>query len=161
MKKGTSKEDYIFKRAELRDRLQDLEFVRLPVDEKAKILGVSRNCCDKYLKELEQTGEYEEILKNARKKYAREFLEVDAAMFQQAKGGNVEAAKTVYQKYEGWSPKQTNENINRNPEVEGLSDEELLKKALEMADKEALAKALAQKQGEIRPEVVEDKAVGE
>jgi hypothetical protein len=51
-----------------------------------------------------------DALELRRKKYNPEIAKVDLALMKKAAGGNVAAAKLIYQRFEGWSEKQIREH---------------------------------------------------
>lgn len=133
MQKGVSKIDYEIKRAELFSCLEDIDFVRLTNVEKAKVIGVSDDTIRKYLKEI-TPEKWEEIVEATGKKFAKDELEIRASIIAEAKGGSVEHQKLALQYIKGWSPKQTNENINRDV-FSDMTPDEKLAKAKEIASK--------------------------
>lgn len=132
------------KRKEFFEKMGDPAFIILTDDEKGKIIGVTGMTMFRWRQQL-TAEDWERISKLRDGMLVRETLEVDSAVINKAKAGDIEAAKLYYQKLTGWSPKQTNENINKNAELEGMSEEELLMKSLDGIPAEVLAKVLSKK----------------
>ncbi len=61
--------------------------------------------------DLDELAEIEDrALKQRRKFYAKRINETDLALFQQARAGNLDAIKMVYQRFEKWSEKNVIEH---------------------------------------------------
>lgn len=84
------------------------EFDSKTQDEIAQLLGVSPRTIYEWKKKADWPA-----IKDARRKlYSHQILKIDAAMIKAAEGGDVNAAKVCYERFDGWVP--TTANINRN-----------------------------------------------
>lgn len=83
---------------------------------------------------------YNEALTLRRQKYAASIILVDKGLFKRAAAGDPQAAKLIYQRFEGWSPKSIEEHT-------GKDGEDLLKNftPLERAARVASLLAIAQR----------------
>lgn len=122
--------------------------------EQAKELGVSRVTIWNW-KKAESPHFWEMVKAAYRQNSHQEIVKIDRAMFKAAQSGDVGAAKLVYERIEGWSPKQINENLNRSGDLKEKTDIELLKETLRGASPELLMEVLAEKRVPEAPKVVE------
>jgi len=108
--------------AKERHRLKLLEYLGNPENEflsrdrlSVDVLGfVHRNTIYKSFSPAELTEIEKEALELRRSKYAAWFARVDMAQIRKAIDGDAAAAKLVYQRLEGWVPKQAQENTGAN-----------------------------------------------
>jgi hypothetical protein len=130
---------------QLRERWKELlwreEFYNGTPDEQGKILGVSGETIRNWRSGMSLEF-WQKYVDSFKEKLQPEFAAIMMAQIREAKKGNVSSAEFVFKRAEGWSPKQTNENINRNPELEGLSDEDLKNLVVKDMSREELLKAL-------------------
>jgi len=135
-------------RAKWRERIFDPEFRSRSYGEQGSELGVSAQTISNWRNEINDKR-WAEILEMSRQQIAKQGFDIDAALYKKAKEGDVPAIKLWKESMEGWSPKQINENLNRNSEIESLSDEELkarkLKALIDEVSEGDLEKALAEK----------------
>ena len=124
--------------------MEDAEYRAKTYEERASIIGTTMNTLYNWERDL-STDQWDKWLADSRKKYARAFLKVDAGLLRRAEEDTA-SAQLAYQRLEGWSPKQTNENLNRNADLEGKTDAELQQEVLKGVSKEALEKALKEKE---------------
>lgn len=124
--------------------MTDAEYRSKPCAERAELVGTNENTIYRWEREI-TADQWDKWLQDSRKKYARHFLKVDAGLLRRA-AEDTASAQLAYQRLEGWSPKQTNENLNRNADLEGKTDEELRDEVLKNVPKEALEKALKEKE---------------
>ena len=69
-----------------------------------------------------------EALEIRRTKYNPEIAKVDRALFKKAAEGDTQAAKLIYQRFEGWSERQIQEHVGSiNANIAELTREDLLK----------------------------------
>ena len=54
------------------------------------------------------------VLTLRRKEYAKQLIEVDKALFRAAKSGDHNAARLVYARFDGWTPKLAEQKIINN-----------------------------------------------
>ena len=107
------------------------EFYNSSNVEQAKVIGVSSAAIGQWKNDASDEF-WKKYVDSFRDKVQGELGAVLMAMIKEAKGGSVAAAELVLKRIEGWSPKQTNENIERH-ETDGMSVEEqfaLVAKAL-------------------------------
>ena len=131
-------------RRQWNERIFDPAFRDLSYREQGLELGVAPSTIGEWRKEI-NPKRWAEILEMTRQESAVHSLSVDAALHKKAMTGDPQAIKLWYERIEGWSPRQVNENINKNVELEGLSEEELLAKSLEGVPAEVLARILSKK----------------
>lgn len=139
-------------KAEWLKLMEDAEYRAKTYEEKAEIVGTTLNTIYRWEREL-PADQWDKWLEDSRKKYARQFLKVDAALLRRATEDTA-SADLAYKRLEGWSPKTTNENLNRNADLEGKTDAELMADILKGVSKEQLEAALKEKE----LKVVEPKA---
>ncbi len=77
-----------------------------------EVLGKKYN----YINRTWSPGEFQELiaepaLRLRRGRYAKDLAEVDRTLLRKAKEGNVQAAKLIYQRFEGWKEGQTIEAV--------------------------------------------------
>jgi hypothetical protein len=120
------------------------EFNELSHKEQAQRIGVSDRTLDKWHLEAPQSF-WDNVASTIRSQYSQYAPKVDMSVIKAAQNGSYQHQELFYKRFEGWSPKQTNENINRNPELEGLSDTELMEKALKDVPRDVLLKVLNEK----------------
>lgn len=131
-------------RAEWLRLMEDAEYRAKSGEERAEIAGVQVNTVYKWEREL-PVDQWDKWLEDSRKKYARHFLKVDAALLRRAQEDTA-SADLAYKRLEGWSPKSEQTNINRNAELEGKTDAELRAEILKAIPKEELEAALKEKE---------------
>lgn len=69
-----------------------------------------------------------EALEIRRKKYNPEIAKVDRALLKKAREGDTQAAKLIYQRFEGWSEKQIREHTGSvSANINELTREDLLR----------------------------------
>lgn len=119
-----------YKRRDWSERLYDPEFRGKTYREQAEEIGVSPQTIGNWKKEL-TPAQFENILKISHERLAGPKLEIETALYKKAKGGDVQAIKLWKESIEGWSPKQINENFNKN-EIDSLSKEEAIRRAKEI-----------------------------
>ncbi len=145
-----------FDMEQLRERWKELlwreEFYNASSSEQARQLGVSPMTVINWKNGMSDLF-WEKYVKSFKEKLQPEFAGIMMAMIKKAKGGDVAASQFVFQRAEGWSPKSTNENINRGEAFEGKTDAEIEMELLRKADPEKLRAVLAEKKA---PGVVVD-----
>lgn len=133
---------------QLRERWKEMlwreEFYNATSSEQARQLGVTPQTVINWKNGMSDLF-WEKYVKSFKEKLQPEFAGIMMAMIKKAKGGDVAASQFVFQRAEGWSPKSTNENINRSADFEGKTDEEIELEMLRKADPEKLKKVLAEK----------------
>jgi hypothetical protein len=142
---------------EWKELLFDPDFREKTYREQAAQLDVGISTIAEWKRGL-SNEEWGNILKTSREKMARQSYEIDTALAKKARSGDV-AAITLYKKaVEGWSEKLTQENINKNGDLEGKTPEEVLGLVLADASVEALQRALEAKgiKNQIKMEVVDE-----
>lgn len=120
------------------------EFFNGSLAEQAKELGVTPQTVSHWRSNASDAF-WEKYVKSFKEKLQPEFAGIMMAMIKKAKGGDVAASQFVFQRAEGWSPKNTQENLNKNADLDGMTLEEKKKEALKLYTPEELAKALAEK----------------
>lgn len=55
------------------------------------------------------------ILDTRRAMYVDQLIEIDQGLLAKAKGGDARSIELAWRRFEGWSPKQADENSKRNP----------------------------------------------
>ena len=127
-----------------RKRMYHEDFSEMTDAEQAKEIGVAVGTIGKWHK-TQTKAFWENRESTMRGMYAKHMPQIDLAVIKKAKLGDTNAAELSYKRFEGWSPKQTNENINRNAEFEGKSDEEIQLETLRKADPGLLKRVLGEK----------------
>jgi hypothetical protein len=84
-------------------------------DEQAQIFGVS----PRTIYVWKQKADWDYIKSERRKLYSHPILKIDRAMLKAAETGDVNAAKVMYERFDGWTPSQ---NVNLGKKT----DEELM-----------------------------------
>lgn len=92
------KQDPAFQR--LIELLSDPFTSEMTQEDMAKELGVSRGTVGYWRKQVD----WDAIKTERRKKYSSKIVEVDDAMFREAKNGDVNAAKVLYERFDNWVP---------------------------------------------------------
>lgn len=129
---------------EWKKRMYREEFSEMSKGAQAKDLGVGIGTIYKW-HEGQTKAWWDNRASSMRSMYAQHMPEIDSAVLKKAKTGDINAAELAYKRFEGWSPKQTNENINRNGDLEGKTDEEILLEMLRKAPKELVDKVQAER----------------
>lgn len=133
-------------------RMYNPEFNELSYPKQALEIGVGVATIGRWVSEASPAF-WKNVAETIRNQYARFAPEIDIALIEQAKGGSLGHQQLYYQRFEGWSPKQTNENINKNADLDGMTLEEKKAEALKVFSLEELEKAIAAKKA---PSVVVD-----
>jgi hypothetical protein len=141
-------------------RMHSPEFNELTRKQQALEIGVAPETVSRW-HEKASPAFWENVAKTIRNQYSRYIPEVDRALLRAADKGNVAAIELVYKRHEGWSPTQRNENINKNADLEGKTDEELQMELLRKADPALLRKVLEEKKAPDLVGIPEDEYVGE
>lgn len=134
-------------------RMHAPEFNEMSMSDQAKELGVNRVTIGKWYKESSPAF-WKNVAETIRNQYTVYAPSIDKALIREAQGGSLGHQELFYKRFEGWSPTQRNENVNRNADLEGKSDEELQMEMLRKADPELLRKVLGEKKA---PGVVGDR----
>lgn len=133
---------------QLRERWKEMlwreEFYNATSSEQARQLGVTPQTVINWKNGMSDLF-WEKYVKSFKEKLQPEFAGIMMAMIKKAKGGDVAASQFVFQRAEGWSPKNTQENLNKNADLDGMTLEEKKKEALKLYTPEELAKALEEK----------------
>lgn len=75
----------------------------------------------------DQKIDWERVKSERRRLYSAEILGVDQAMLKSAKRGDVQAAKVVYERFDGWIPTSAVKNIQDKTDEELLAEAQRLK----------------------------------
>lgn len=138
-------------------RMHNPVFNEMKDSQQALEIGVDARLIKKWKAEASPAF-WTNVAETIRNQYAEYAPEMDRALIREAQKGSLGHLELFYKRFEGWSPKQTNENINRNAEFEGKTDEELKAELVKGLSREELEKALLGKKAPT--EVVGEKAVG-
>lgn len=137
-----------YEMGQLRDKWKELlwreEFYNATSSEQARQLGVTPQTVINWKNGMSDLF-WEKYVKSFKEKLQPEIGAILMAMVKKAKGGDVAASTLVLQRVEGWSPKNTQENLNKNADLDGMTLEEKKREALKLYTPEELAKALAEK----------------
>jgi len=117
-----SKEEIEAKKKRFFEMLKDYDFICLSREKQSEMVGVDRVTLWKWQKEI-PAKEWEKIRDDGRRRYAEYAPQIDAALIKKCLKGSEKAMEIFYQKYEGWSPKHTTENINKEPIDQGTKDQ--------------------------------------
>ncbi len=84
------------------------EFDNKTQDEMAQLLSVSTRTIYEWKKKSDWAA-----IKDARRKlYSHQVLKIDAAMIKAAEAGDVQAAKIIYERFDGWTPTTAQISLN-------------------------------------------------
>lgn len=131
-------------RNQWRELMEDTDFRGMSMEKQGEQLAVSGETVRRWMKEVD-SEQWEAWLKKDNQFIAPKVLKVDDTLYRQALSGDVSAIKLWKESKQGWSPKQINENLNRNAELDDLSEEEMLERALDGVSVEAIARILTKK----------------
>lgn len=124
------------KRAKYLELLKDHDFVKKSREDQAQEVGVDRTTLWAWKKEI-TPAEWEKIRDDGRRVYAEHAPSIDAALIKKCLKGSEKAIELFYMRYEGWSPKQIQENINKGGA--SVSTEEVVETLLKAVPTERLA----------------------
>ncbi len=134
--------------AEIHQRWMDLmyqwEFNEKSDIDQAKELGVASQTIANWKKDASPAF-WKNVADTIATQHARFAPAIYASLVREAEKGSLGHQELFFKRMQGWSPKQTNENLNRNVELEGKTDEEILMEVMRKADPALLKKVLDEK----------------
>lgn len=139
-------------RRKYREKIFQPEFREKSAKDQGLELGVSDQTIYNWKSEI-SPERWQQILDMTRKQSAKQTLDIDDGLYRKARAGDAVACKLWYEIH-GWSPRQINENLNKNAEMEGVNESELAAKIAEGLSPEALEAILAKKKAVGAPEGV-------